>query len=56
MAKQVEWVEYKDLSETQKRSVQARYGPSRFGSYYTDFLYRTWQGQLTMTGHDRRRR
>jgi len=52
----VKWVEYKDLSEAQKRSVHARYGPSKFGRYYTDFLYRTWHGQLTMTGSDRRRK
>ena len=56
MRTQVEWVEYKDLSDAQKKSVQARYAPSTFGRYYTDFLYRTYKGQLTMTGTDRRRK
>ena len=44
MRTQVKWVEYNDLSDTQKKSVQARYSPSTFGRYYIDFLYRTWHG------------
>jgi len=47
----VEWVEYHQLSETQKKSVRARYKAP-----YRGWLYRTYKGQLTMTGNDRRRK
>ncbi len=53
---QVKWVRYRDLSNTQKRVVQARY-PTPWAADVrrnVTFLYRTWHGQLTQTGNDRR--
>jgi hypothetical protein len=50
MRSQVIWVRYNELSDAQQRSVQARYRKP-----YTGYLYRTYNGQLTMTNNDRRR-
>jgi len=47
----VKWVEYEDLSNIQRKSVRIRYKPP-----YHRYLYRTWKGQLTQTGNDRRKR
>jgi len=51
MRTQVKWVEYKELSDIQKNSVKFRYKPK-----YTEYKYRTYQGQLTMTHNDRRKK
>ncbi len=55
---QVMWVPYRELSDTQKKSVRARYKPPFAADVVATvtFLYRTWHGQLTMTGNDRRKK
>ena len=47
---QVNWVTYNQLSYTQQKVVQKRYKPP-----YRGWLYRTYIGQLTQIGTDRRR-
>lgn len=56
MRTQFKWVPYRELSDTQKLSVQARYRRPWAADVQRNitYLYRTWHGQLTVTGKDRR--